>query len=427
MGIAFATDYKDIITFVYYVATFVFQLVVFLVGTLYIRYRNEKQRIKDDEEERSRRIKDDEEESLRRDEEDRRHKEEKEKERLQEWRKFSQELNLKYIDMMRDKVVQRLQCAKESLEASRILPHISGLDVVLYMIDDEDSFPSAVRDGSDHLGTEQTFKPTALGKLRDDLRSVFVLINYCWSLCLLGEIPENFNQEMRRIVIVLGNLALPFCCKESDEHRFTIIQECLEKFGANTPSPEQIRRRDLTQEISYLKILQYELDMKTDKIFTLKKGPPSYHPSEEAKLFRQLHYDLEEGDGAAIYALRFAKEVKERMNDWSGEDPSEKGMVRMLIHNVRNIIWEIESGVPPLGAEDSTHKFRKVLKIVKKETLFPLNETAVDMRIDRFKDDLKFYKKGIVIPKKFKRLKDLIDQFQLDLKKSGIPEFANVE
>lgn len=414
MGIAFATDYKDIITFGYYVANFVFQLVVFLVGTLYIRYRNEKQRTKDADEENSRRK-----------EEKRRHEEEKEKERLQEWRKFSQELNLKYIDMMRDKVVQRLQCAKESLEASRILPHINGLDVVLYMIDDEDSFPSAVRDGSDHLGTEQTFKPTALGKLRDDLRSVFVLINYCWSLCLLGEIPENFNQGMRRIVIVLGNLALPFCCKESDEHRFTIIQECLEKFGANTPSPEQIRRGDLTKEISYLKILQYELDMKTDKIFTLKKGLPSFHPSEEAKLFRELHGNLVEGDGAAIYALRFAKKVKERMNDWSGEDPSDEGMVRMLIHNVRNIIWEIESGVPPLGAEDSTHKLREVLKIVKKETLFPLNETAVDMYIERFKDDLKWYKKGI--PKNFESLKDSIRQLQLGLKSLGVPEFANVE
>ena len=75
MGIAFATDYKDIITLGYYVATFVFQLVVFLVGTLYIRYRNEKQRTKDADEEKSRRK-----------EEKRRHEEEKEKERLQEWR-----------------------------------------------------------------------------------------------------------------------------------------------------------------------------------------------------------------------------------------------------------------------------------------------------------------------------------------------------
>ena len=112
----------------------------------------------------------------------------------------------------------------------------------------------------------------------------------------------------------------------------------MEIFGTNTQSPRQIRRGDLTREISYLKILQYELDMKTDKIFTLKKGPPSSHPSEEAKLFRELHYDLVEDDDAAIYALRFAKKVKERMNDWSGEDPSDEDMVRMLIHNVRNII-----------------------------------------------------------------------------------------
>ena len=411
MGIAFATDYKDIITLGYYVATFVFQLVVFLVGTLYIRYRNEKQRTKDADEEKSRRK-----------EEKRRHEEEKEKERLQEWRKFSQELNLKYIDMMRDKVVQRLQCAKESLEASRILPRISGLDVLLYMIDDEDSFPSAVRDGSDHLGTEQTFKPTALGKLRHDLRSVFVLLNYCWSLCLLGEIPENFNQEMRRIVIVLGNLALPFCCKESDGHRFTIIKECLEKFSGNTPSPKRIPSGDLTKEISYLKILQYELDMKTDKIFTLKNGPRSSQLSEEANLFRQLHSDLVEGDGAAIYALRFAKKMKEMRNDWSGEDPSDEGMVRMLIHDVRNIIWEIESGVPPIGTEDSTHELRKLVKVVKKETLFHTDERAVECLIERFIEEVnRNFKMD------FKVLKDSIDRLQRDFKKFGIPEFANVE
>ena len=411
MGIAFATDYKDIITLGYYVATFVFQLVVFLVGTLYIRYRNEKQRTKDADEEKSRCK-----------EEKRRHEEEKEKERLQEWRKFSQELNLKYIDMMRDKVVQRLQCAKESLEASRILPRISGLDVLLYMIDDEDSFPSAVRDGSDHLGTEQTFKPTALGKLRHDLRSVFVLLNYCWSLCLLGEIPENFNQEMRRIVIVLGNLALPFCCKESDGHRFTIIKECLEKFSGNTPSPKRIPSGDLTKEISYLKILQYELDMKTDKIFTLKNGPRSSQLSEEANLFRQLHSDLVEGDGAAIYALRFAKKMKEMRNDWSGEDPSDEGMVRMLIHDVRNIIWEIESGVPPIGTEDSTHELRKLVKVVKKETLFHTDERAVECLIERFIEEVnRNFKMD------FKVLKDSIDRLQRDFKKFGIPEFANVE
>lgn len=154
--------------------------------------------------------------------------------------------------------------------------------------------------------------------------------------------------------------------------------------------------------------------MKTDKIFTLKKGPPSSHPSEEANLFRELDYDLVEGDGAAIYALRFAKKVKERMNDWSGEDPSDEGMVRMLIHNVRNIIWEIESDAPPLGAEDSTHKLREVLKVVKKEPLFSCKEIALDKRIARFKDDLKWYKKGI--RENFQSLKVLIDQLQLDLK-----------
>ena len=112
IGSSFATDGKDLITFLYYVFSFVLQITAFAVGTINFRNSDNRQRKRDAD-----------------------------KERLQEWRKLSQELSLKYLAMTSDKVIQRLERAKESSNY-RISPHRNGLDVLRYMVNDEDSFPS---------------------------------------------------------------------------------------------------------------------------------------------------------------------------------------------------------------------------------------------------------------------------------------------
>lgn len=384
-----STALKDL-TFAYYIISLLLQVGAFCVGTLYVLRRDYRYR---------------------------------EEERLQEWRKFAEELSLKYIDMIRDKVIQRLQHANELLKV-RISPDVNGLHVLRHMINDEDRFPNAIKDGrSDFSGVKQTFKPTALSELRQDLRSVFVLLNYCWSLCLLGKIPEDVNKEMERIVIVLGNLAFPFYSEESNEpHRFTIIKGCLEKFGV-TPT-ELTHIKDLTIKLPYVQFLHYEL-METGKIFTFKTDAPRVGREPQAFL-SSLHFDLVESENAADYALRFAKKMKETKNEWIGENATDEVMVLKLIHDVRCITWKTVKNLR-INAEDKD--LLETLKDIRERKNVPVflqkQEIAKGI-IKRFKGNLELYFENYGY-KDFKYLKDILRQLQDDLKQSKIPEFANDE
>ena len=408
---SFATDYKDLITFLYYVLSFSIQLAIFGVGTVYVLSRDNRRRKKDAKKER-----------LRLDIDDRSRKEEQRKQLLQEWRKFSQELNLKYIDMTRDKVIQRLQHAAKESSKVCISPHISGLEVVKYMINDEDSFPNAeMVDAPRYFISEQRFLSTALDELRLDLRSVFVLLNYCWSLCLLGEIPANFNQEMRRIVIVLGNLALPFYGEESDGHRFRIIKACLEKFGENPRIPKQRGRKELTDEIPYVKFLRYEPDIESGKIFTFRSDVLCCRPEE--KFFRKLNFDLVVNPSKADYARKFAKTMKERSNKWICVNATPDEMVTKLIHDVRRITWKKNQNVP-LDQEDDD--LLQTLKAVSEnEELRPAlcTHEAVKQIIEDFAHGVDFFEKNGL--KDFGLLKDELNQVQNRLEALKIPHFVD--
>ncbi|XP_068733976.1 uncharacterized protein [Montipora capricornis] len=384
-----STALKDL-TFAYYIISLVSQFLAFCVGTLYVLRRDYRYR---------------------------------QEERLQEWRKFSEELSLKYIDMIRDKVIQRLQHANESLKV-RISPDVNGLHVLRYMINDEDRFPNAIEGRrSVFPGVEKTFKPTALGKLRHDLRSVFVLLNYCWSLCLLGKIPEDVNKEMERIVIVLGKLALPFYSEESDErHRFTIIKGCLEKFGV-TPT-ELTLMKDLTSKLPYVQHLQYEPNMETGKIFTFETG--ALFSYGESGFLCSLHFDLVNSGNAADYALRFAKEMKETKNEWIGEDATDEVMVLKLIHDVRCITWKIVKNLHLDAEDEDLLETLKDIKESKKVPVLLMDPEKAKGIITRFKGNLELYFENCGY-KNFTYLKTLLSQLQNDLKESDIPGFANDE
>ena len=153
----FATDYKDFVTFLYYVMSLSFQTLVFVVGTIYLNCRERKQREKDQTTK-----------QLQCDKEQR-------KQEFREWRQFSKIINMEYIRLTSNGVLQRIQKLQDSLKQIRIFRNFRCLDVLRYMIDDVQHFDSP-----------------ELQKLRLDLDSIFIQLNQYWSLCFFGEVPDQF-------------------------------------------------------------------------------------------------------------------------------------------------------------------------------------------------------------------------------------------
>lgn len=269
------------------------------------------------------------------------------------------------------------------------------------MIKDEDSFPSCVelKDDCFNFGTKHRSETTAVGKLRVDLRRVFVVLNDCWSLCLLEEITETFGKEIEEIVIELGNLALPFCIDKSDEHYFTIIKKCLEKFVQEPEIPEPIDTKEVTDKIPYVKFLQYEPDGKPGKMFTFKTDEP---------FFNELNFALVEGTSAHDYALKFARKMKEKKNGWIRVDLTDKEMVVKLIHDVRYLTCKAKN--PPLDTEDKD--LLEALRAVREEVQQPVSvQDMVKLRITRFQQDLTLFQENGC----FEYLKSTLDGLHRDL------------
>ena len=395
MGISFATDGKDLITFLYYVFSFLLQFSAFAVGTIYFRNSDNRQRRRDE----------------------RRREEEQRQQRLLEWRKLSQELNLSYFDMKRDQVIPRLQHAKESSK-ERISLHINGLDVLRYMVNDEYRFPSIKETEVDRSGTEHRSVTTAVGMLRDDLRIVFVILNYCWSLCLLGEIPEIFEEEMQPIVIELANLALPFFSDKSNEHRFTIIKKCLEKFVNHPEIPTQTDTKKLTDKIPYVEFLKYEPNGKPGKMFTYTGDQRISNES----FFNTLNFALVKSSCGDNYALRFARKLKAKKNDWIPVGATEKQMVLQLIHDVRFIAWKTENGSLNREEEELCNALKAVEESERLSLVLPQTK-IVEMYITRFEQDLCQFKEDGY--RNVPGLKRILNRLYDDLKKLKIAEFAS--
>lgn len=314
--------------------------------------------------------------------------------------------------MTSDKVIQRLQRAKESSNY-RISPDRNGLDVLRYMVNDEDSFPSQeeLEDGPSQRRSEHHSITTAVGNLRFDLKKVFVELNYCWSLCLLGEIPEIFGREMRQIVVELGGLALPFYSEKSGKYRFKIIKECLEKFGVNPDTSEQKDVEKLTDKIPYVKFLHYEPDGKSGELFTFKT---------HKTFFIELNYGLVESSSAVDYAVKFAGKLKEKKSNWIRPYATDEEMVLQLIHDVRCMACKN----PPLSSEET--ELLNAFEAVKKELpRFLPQPEVVKMCITRFKSDLSQFEEGGY--SNFPYLKEMLDRLYQNLKEIKIHDFANGE
>ena len=313
-----ARDNWDLIMFLYFLVSSCLQFALIGLGFMYVMQKGRQQRDKENKDEQLRHRK------YRRDE-DLRFKHEHSNQRMPEWRKFSKAVNIlvEYMILKRTKTLRRLQQVAKSFTEIRILAHINGLEVLRYMINEEESFHS-----------------TELDQLRLDLEPVLVLLNQCWSLCLLSGIPRHVKEEVRRIFIELGSLALLFI---SEQSRRSIIKRCLRDFDCYNQH-ESLSGEQLEKEIPYVKYIQFghgEQCYATCDNFTYNLDP--FNP-RVPQFLGELHLNLIHGKKSAEYALSFAKKMQKTKTDWINEDATDEEMVLKLMHDVRCHVWKKSLG-----------------------------------------------------------------------------------
>ena len=136
-----------------------------------------------------------------------------------EWRQLAERIYTDYSKLKSKDIPPKISKVKNTFESIKIHSEVSGLDVLRYMLTDEKyrNFAS---------------ESPQLKALREDLHMIFVPLNICSSLLLLGEVPVNIEEELRLVVEELGNLVEPFLTGEQQR----IALKCLKHFGSNTSS-----------------------------------------------------------------------------------------------------------------------------------------------------------------------------------------------
>ena len=183
MGQTFAKKNAESITLAYYCINICLTIALFAIGTIYLRYRD------------------------RRDHQRR------------EWRQLAERIYTDYSKLKSKDIPQKISKVKNTFESIKIHSEVSGLDVLRYMLADKNyrNFAS---------------ESPQLKALREDLHMIFVPLNICSSLLLLGEVPVIVEEELRLVVEELGNLVEPFLTGEQQR----IALKCLKHFGSNTSS-----------------------------------------------------------------------------------------------------------------------------------------------------------------------------------------------
>ena len=180
MGQTVLKENAELITLIYYCFSIGLTIVISVGGTFYLRRRD------------------------RRDHQRR------------EWRRFAERIHTDYSKLKSKDIPQKISKVKNTFEAILINSTVTGLDVLRYMLTD---------DNYRNFASESP----QLKALREDLHMIFLPLNICSSLFLLGEVPINIKEELRLVVEELGNLAEPFLTGEEQR----VALKCLEHFGSN--------------------------------------------------------------------------------------------------------------------------------------------------------------------------------------------------
>lgn len=216
--------------------------------------RDQQRRLLEDQEYRQRRNQEVQRDQQRRLQEEREYQERRDQEdqrdyRRREWRQFAETIYTDYGKLKSKDIPQKISKVKNIFEHTLIHSTVTGLDVLRYMLAD---------DNYRNFSSESP----QLRALREDLHMIFVPLNTCSSLLLLGEVPENTKEELKFVVEELGNIAKPFLTGEQRR----VALKCLEHFGSDRSSnaateSDEIRVRELDERLKdivpYVKSLQF--------------------------------------------------------------------------------------------------------------------------------------------------------------------------
>ena len=388
MGQTVAEENAESITLAYYCINICLTIALFAIGTIYLRYRD------------------------RRDHQRR------------EWRQLAERIYTDYSKLKSKDIPQKISKVKNTFESIKIHSEVSGLDVLRYMLTDEKyrNFAS---------------ESPQLKALREDLHMIFVPLNICSSLLLLGEVPVNIEEELRLVVEELGNLAEPFLTGEQQR----IALKCLKHFGSNRSSnavTEHAQRsvKKLDERIKafapYVNSLQFggpnakeflqvEINMKDCdyskcRKFWLNETMIMQNSHENLYFLIKLHEDLEYKELEARFARIFIQTLEELPHESFEkicDSDSDETILMKLLHELRLYIHIIlsEDEFKRL-VEDNVDRLRQLheasqpIKVQIKELCQKFSDKLV-----RIKEDIDGNPPDhLNSPKFFKQLNDLYEE-----------------
>lgn len=206
MDEAFAKKYAEEITLAYYCINSLLTLLVFVVGTIYFRRRDQKDQ------------------------------------REQEWRKFAERINSDYNSLRSNHILERVSHVKKTFGRVQICSKVTGLTILSYWLSDA------------HYQDVSRVSPQ-LRALREDLHKIFVPLNFCSSFISIREVPENTKEELRYVIEELVNASKPFFARRERK----VALKCLNYFDIGEPDedPERIKLGRLPEVVPYVQSLKF--------------------------------------------------------------------------------------------------------------------------------------------------------------------------
>ncbi|CAH3112931.1 unnamed protein product [Pocillopora meandrina] len=357
-----------------------------------------------------------------------------------EWRQLAERIYTDYSKLKGKEIPQKISKVKNTFERIKIHSKVSGLDVLRYMLADKNyrNFAS---------------ESPQLKALREDLHMIFVPLNICSSLLLLGEVPVYIEEELRLVVEELGNLVEPFLTGEQQR----IALKCLKHFGSNTSSnvvTEHAQRsvKELDERIEaiapYVNSLQFgatapsvnsfqflspnatefrndfpdkkDCDYSKCRKFWLNKTMIMQNSHKNLDFLIKLHEDLEYKELQAHCARIFRQNLEELPHEsfeQTSDSDSDKAILMKFLHELRLYIHIILSGDQFMMVKRLVeHNVKKLCQ--RHGEVHPI-KAMIQLVCQRFSEDLLTLKTNIegnppphlTDENFFKQLSDLFEKF----------------